>query len=128
MTSRLWALIAGLLILCLGIIAGMIFWSKSYYPPLPFDSVSRREALAIVREAPADTLAKVAEDARSDWYLTQANEAKGRVKRWFADRGWTFKDQMGAGLMFERDGEEAIATTRQWTRHYVLCQIPADVT
>ncbi|MFC4098066.1 hypothetical protein [Paenibacillus xanthanilyticus] len=125
---RIGAYVTGLLLLCLAAIAGMILWSKSYYPPLPFDSVSRKEALAIVRQAPADTLAKVGEDARSDWYLTRTSDAKEKVKRWFAERGWTFKDQEGAGLFFERNGRTAIATTTQWTGRYVLCQIPADVT
>ncbi|MFB9329375.1 hypothetical protein ACFFSY_25845 [Paenibacillus aurantiacus] len=118
--------ICGLLTLCLSAIAGVIFWSKSYYPPLPFDSVSRKEALAIIRQAPSGALVKVAEDARFDWYLTETRDASAKVKRWFADRGWTFKDQEGAGLFFERDNRKVIATTRQWTGRYVLCQMPAD--
>ncbi|TYP74777.1 hypothetical protein [Paenibacillus methanolicus] len=127
-TSRLGAYVSGLLLLGLAAIAGMVLWSKSYYPPLPFDSVSKREALAIVRQAPQDTLAKVADDARFDWYLTKTDGAKEKVKRWFTDRGWTFKDQEGAALFFERNGQTAIAATTQWTGRYVLCQIPADAT
>lgn len=34
--------------------------------------------------------------------------------------GWEFKDKDGAGLFFEKDGEELIATTQMWTKNYVL--------
>jgi len=40
-----------------------------------------------------------------------------------AARGWTYKDQMGAGIFYEKDGTTLTATSRMFSRRYVLYRI-----
>ncbi|WP_169091779.1 hypothetical protein [Paenibacillus sp. PL91] len=41
--------------------------------------------------------------------------------------GWDFKEQLGAGLVFEKNGQTKVVETRQYSRHYILSNIPNDV-
>lgn len=40
------------------------------------------------------------------------------------EKGWTFKEQMGSGFIFEKDGEIMTIGTRQYTKKYFLWTIP----
>lgn len=39
---------------------------------------------------------------------------------------WDFKEQMGAGLIFEKNGQTKVVETKQYSRHYILFDIPND--
>lgn len=41
--------------------------------------------------------------------------------------GWEFTEQLGSGLVFERDAETTIVETRQFTKHYFLWDVPGRV-
>jgi hypothetical protein len=41
--------------------------------------------------------------------------------------GWDFKEQMGAGLVFDKGGQNIVVETRQYSRHYLLWNIPNEV-
>ena len=43
------------------------------------------------------------------------------------ENGWEFTEQLGAGLVFERDAETTIVETRQFTKHYFLWDVPGEV-
>ncbi|MGM0882950.1 MAG: hypothetical protein ACQEXQ_18180 [Bacillota bacterium] len=49
------------------------------------------------------------------------------VKDIMKKNGWDFKEQMGAGLVFEKNGQTKVVETRQYSRHYILSNIPNDV-
>ncbi|XEC94057.1 hypothetical protein AB6A23_22365 [Paenibacillus tarimensis] len=46
------------------------------------------------------------------------------VKEFMKKKGWDYKDQMGSGLIFEKDKQALIVETRQFSRHYILWDIP----
>lgn len=50
------------------------------------------------------------------------------IKDIMKDNGWDFKEQMGSGLIFDKNGQNKVAETRQFSRHYILFDIPNDVT
>lgn len=49
------------------------------------------------------------------------------VKNLMNKNGWEFTEQMGSGLMFERDAETIVVETRQFTQHYFLWDVPDGV-
>jgi hypothetical protein len=49
------------------------------------------------------------------------------IKDIMKKNGWDFKEQIGAGLVFEKNGQTKVVGTRQYSRHYILSDIPNDV-
>ncbi|WP_127507041.1 hypothetical protein [Paenibacillus humicus] len=39
---------------------------------------------------------------------------------------WDFKEQLGSGLIFEKNGQTKVVETRQFSKHYILSVIPND--
>jgi hypothetical protein len=51
----------------------------------------------------------------------------GMTKEFMKDKGWEFKEQMGSGLIFEKNDEIITIETRQYTKHYSIWDIPKDL-
>ncbi|MED4205548.1 hypothetical protein [Neobacillus mesonae] len=45
------------------------------------------------------------------------------VKKWMGTKGWDFKEQMGSGLIFTKDGEDAVVEVKQYSKHYFVWEI-----
>ncbi|CAM3067870.1 hypothetical protein FITA111629_01585 [Filibacter tadaridae] len=108
-------------------VAVFIFVNKSYYPSLPIDNLSAKEAIEKLKNSDAK-IVEVATDNDSLWYITKIENkdisiADDNIKQMIGSRGWEFKDKDGAGLFFEKDGERLIVTTQMWTKKYVLVQV-----
>ncbi|NKE07605.1 hypothetical protein [Mesobacillus selenatarsenatis] len=116
--------------IAIGMIAVFIFVNKLYYPSLPIENVSAKEAIDQLKESESK-IAEIAVEGDSIWYITRS-ENKGisiadeTIKQMIASNGWEFKEKDGAGLFFEKDGRRLIATTQMWTGNYVLVKIPGD--
>lgn len=41
--------------------------------------------------------------------------------------GWDFKEQMGSGLVFEKNNEIITISTRQYSKHYFIWDVPKEV-
>ncbi|OCA88492.1 hypothetical protein A8F94_24360 [Bacillus sp. FJAT-27225] len=112
------------------IIAVFIFVNKLYYPSLPIEKVSAKEAIDKLKESDSK-LAEIAVEGDFIWYIT-SSENKGisiadeNIKQMVGSNGWEFKEKDGAGLFFEKDGKRLIATTQMWTEKYVLVKIPSN--
>lgn len=117
-----WALI---LIFLITIPAFNVVYNKTYYPPLPTDSLSKREVVSKIEQA-SEKIVKFAEDNQFDWYISRMEQGNAyeHLKHMLTEKGWQFIDQMGAGFIFEKDGKQLIAETEMWTGKYVICQIP----
>lgn len=64
-------------------------------------------------------------------YISYTKDEEGTykvVKDFMIEKGWTFKEQMGAGLVFEKNEEIMVIETRQYTRNYFIWSIPKEVT
>ena len=119
-----------ILVLFITVIAVFVFINKLYYPSLPIDDISAKQAIEILKESDSK-IAEIAVEADSIWYIT-SSENKGisitdeNIKQMIGSNGWEFKEKDGAGLFFEKDDKRLIATTQMWTKNYVLVKIPSN--
>ncbi|MGY4795672.1 hypothetical protein ACVNNN_11750 [Lysinibacillus fusiformis] len=118
----------GLLIAALlAVSAVFIDSNKLFYPLLPIDSLTPKEAIQKLNTSPFDVVA-LSNDRKATWYLT-AISARGiqkvdeDIQQMMANEGWAFLEKEGSGLFFEKNGERSIVTTEMWTKQYVLVQI-----
>lgn len=51
----------------------------------------------------------------------------GVVTSFMADTGWEFTEQLGSGLVFDKEEETVVIETRQYSSHYFIWDIPDDV-
>ncbi|MGG0645043.1 hypothetical protein ABE021_14055 [Sporosarcina gallistercoris] len=117
-------IILGLILI---VVAVFLLVNKSYYPPFPTDNLSAKEAIEKLKNAD-EKIVEVATENDSIWYITKS-EGKGmsladdHLKQMIGSKGWQFKEQAGAGLFFEKDGEKLVVMTEMWTNKYVLVQV-----
>lgn len=108
-------------------LAGSLFYSKIYYPDLPIESITKREAAA-KGEKSVRKVTKLAEENNTVWYVAQMEQGKGYdlMKEKMAESGWSFIEQNGAGFFFEKGGETLIVNSQMWTGKYVLFSLPNE--
>lgn len=51
----------------------------------------------------------------------------GMAKEFMKKEGWKFKEQLGSGLVFEKDKEVITIETRQYSKHYFIWEVPKDI-
>ena len=116
------------LAILLGVILTVVYVNKLYFPPLPIDGLSPKEAIQTLK-ASHSKIVQIAEEGEHLWYLTKI-ENKGidsideTIKQLVTAKGYQFKEKDGAGLFFEKEGDRLIATTQMWTKKYVIVKIP----
>lgn len=49
------------------------------------------------------------------------------IKNFMKEKGWSFREQLGSGLIFERNEQITIIETRQFTKDFILFIIPSVV-
>lgn len=105
----------------------MLFYFKTYYPSLPIESVSKREAVSKVN-ASNENIVKLTEEDGYDWYISKMQQGKAYedLKQMMKDKGWIYKEQMGAGFIFQKENEDLIIESEMWTGKYVLFQMPKN--
>lgn len=119
--------IAYILAIVLVIFALFIFVNKSYYPSIPIDNLTAKEAIEKLEKSDSKVV-EIAEDDAAIWYITRTeNEGisipDDNIKQMIGSKGWEFKEKDGAGLFFEKEGVDLVATTQMWTKKYVLVKI-----
>ena len=56
------------------------------------------------------------------------NGSQEQIIKKFMDKSeWGFKEQMGAGYIFEKDGMSVVFETRLFTKNYFLWDVPKEV-
>lgn len=119
MTRRVGILLGAVVV----VVAVFMFVNKSYYPSLPIDNLSAKEAIEKLRNSD-ETIVEIATDDDYTWYMTKSrSEVDENIKQMIGANGWEFSAKDGAGLFFEKDGERLIVTTQMWTGNYVLIQV-----
>ncbi|MEQ2528460.1 hypothetical protein WMO40_17380 [Bacillaceae bacterium CLA-AA-H227] len=105
------------------IVAVFIFVNKLYYPSLPIDNLSAKEAIKKLENSD-EKIVEVATDNDSIWYITRSqSEVDESIKQMIGSNGWEFKEKEGSGLFFEKESERLIVTTQMWTKKYVIVQV-----
>jgi hypothetical protein len=119
-------LILAIAVVLLGVLfAGFVFYTKSYYPTLPIEGLSKRDALQLLNSKDGE-LILLQDSAEVSWYGykgNQMNSAESMIAL-MKKREWSFVDQMGAGYFFtDAEGHSRIITSQMWTSRYVLYKL-----
>lgn len=114
-----------IIVVCIGISLGALFYSKIYYPSLPIDSVSKREVVQKVNKSD-ESFVYLTKENGYEWYISKMNQGKAyeHLKQVMKEDSWNFKEQMGAGFIFQKENKEIIIGSQMWTGKYVIFQIP----
>ncbi|MCM3594795.1 hypothetical protein M4D55_03190 [Metabacillus idriensis] len=59
-------------------------------------------------------------------YVSKSTDSSGFIKEFMTEKGWTYRDQAGSGLIFEKEERSVVVETRQFSRHYILWDVPKD--
>lgn len=114
-----------LAVIAVALVVFILFLSKSYYPPLPIEGLSKREAVKLLNDSDQD-LVVLYDGDHYTWYGFKGNQLNGR-KALFQEteqRKWIFQEQLGSGYIFQDDSNAMkIAESQMWTRKYVLYRI-----
>lgn len=66
-------------------------------------------------------------DSSFNYYLTKSNEGYEPIKLMMENDGWSFKEQLGSGFLFEKstdDKQTLTVVTTQFSRYYRLWTVP----
>lgn len=69
---------------------------------------------------------KVLETSKEIRYISsfETKYPLGMAIEFMKNKGWKFKEQMGSGLIFEKDNEVLTISTRQYSTHYFIWDVP----
>ncbi|WLD94385.1 hypothetical protein [Alkalihalobacillus sp. AL-G] len=65
-----------------------------------------------------------------DTRYVSENTGKSRynvVKEFMEEKGWVYQEQMGSGLIFKNSDQTITISTIQYSRHYILWNIPNEI-
>lgn len=103
-----------------------VFYNKLYYPSLPIQNISKKEAIDQARHS-NQPIVKLAAEAGQDWYIINERStllADEIIIDMLSAQGWVLKQKEGSGLFFEKNDESLIVTTQKWTGKYTLVRVP----
>lgn len=117
----------GIVIVMIGL---FIYVNKVYYPSLPIENLSAKEAIDKLNKSNRN-IAEIAVEGDYIWFITSSENkgisiAEENIKQMLVSSGWEYKEKDGAGLFFEKGEKKLIATTQMWTENYVLVKIPSN--
>ena len=117
-----------IILLITALVGAYIFINKLYYPALPIDTISKKEVLDRLHQSDEKIVHLTTENGK-EWFIVdernQANKAEIIINM-LQNYGWSFIEQMGSGLFFEKQDEKLIVTTQKWTSNYSLVDIPIN--
>ena len=118
----------GYLLFSVVIVLGVLIYRDIFHPPLPIDSVSKKEVLEQVENS-SGKFVKVAEENSFQWYIAEMDDGAvyDDLKALMKDKGWNFKEQAEAGFIFESEAGEIIVSSGMWTKKYIIFHFPKDI-
>ena len=121
-------LLVGLVLVAFGgFSAYRIYESKSYYPDLPINGVSKKEAVSKAEDSEGK-LVKLTNENGYEWYTTKTrdiNKVDGMVETHVGQHGWTPVDKAGAVSFYEKQEKQVdklAVETKTW-KDYMLINI-----
>lgn len=100
------------------------FWSLYFYldNPIPIlSSIMKLELLNNDYQLFSD------KPIRNRYVSETGDHQYDFVKEFMKEKGWEYKEQMGAALVFEKGGENIIIETRQYSKYYFIWNVPEEV-
>lgn len=109
------------------VLAGaFVFYNKLYYPPLPIETISKKEVIEKLNKSD-EKIIKLTSENGKEWYIVNEQNQSiidEIIIDMLSQKEWVFKRKDGSGLFFEKQGEDLIITTQKWTGDYSLVDIP----
>lgn len=109
------------------VLAGaFVFYNKLYYPPLPIETISKKEVIEKLNKSD-EKIIKLTSENGKEWYIVNEQNQSiidEIIIDMLSPKEWVFKRKDGSGLFFEKQGEDLIITTQKWTGDYSLVDIP----
>ena len=108
------------------LVGAFVFYNKLYYPPLPIETISKKEVIGKLSHSDQKII-KLTSEKGKEWYIVNERNQSNVdeiIKEMMNEKDWVFKEKDGSGLFFEKQGEDLIITTQKWTGNYSLVDIP----
>ena len=108
------------------LVGAFVFYNKLYYPPLPIETISKKEVIEKLNHSDQKII-KLTSEKGKEWYIVNERNQSNVdeiIKEMMNEKDWVFKEKEGSGLFFEKQGEDLIITTEKWTSNYSLVDIP----
>ena len=108
------------------LVGAFVFYNKLYYPPLPIETISKKEVIEKLNHS-EQKITKLTSEKGKEWYIVNERNQSNVdeiIIEMMNEKDWVFKEKEGSGLFFEKQGEELIVTTEKWTSNYSLVDIP----
>ncbi len=61
---------------------------------------------------------------QTESYLARSSAGISPLVNLMAARGWTYKEQMGAGIIFTKNGTQVTVSSRMYTRYFMIFSLP----
>lgn len=105
----------------IGIIFGSAFFQE--------ENTTEIIASIIKLEFSNDNYVQVTDTSQGKRYVSKnKNSSQEDLIKEFMERNeWKYKEQMGAGFIFEKDGVTVVVGTRLFTKNYFLWDVPKEV-
>ncbi|MFC5653453.1 hypothetical protein ACFPYJ_30915 [Paenibacillus solisilvae] len=118
---------SGAAILLAFIICYWVYSNKFYYPTLPFERITKKEAVWKLENGNHE-LVELEKVNGYYWLGFKGNQQEGRdkINKKMEDQGLNYDSFDGNGIFFEKE-DRVIITGTMWTRNYVLYKVPAEV-
>ena len=116
------------ILLTLSIAGVYIFMNKLYYPPLPIESMSKKEVVHALKSSDEKIVPLTVENGKQWILVNERNQTiiDELIIDMLQNYGWAFKAKEGSGLFFEKQNTKLIVTTQKWTGNYTLVDIPIN--
>ena len=105
-----------------------IFINKLYYPPLPIESMSKKEVVHALKSSDEKIVPLTVENGKQWVLVNERNQTiiDALIIDMLQNYGWIFNAKEGSGLFFEKQNTKLIVTTEKWTSNYSLVDIPIN--
>ena len=84
------------------LVGAFVFYNKLYYPPLPIETVSKKEVIEKLNHSD-QKLIKLTSEKGKEWYIVNERNQSNVdeiIIEMMNEKDWAFKEKEGSGLFF----------------------------
>ena len=71
-----------------------------------------------------DDIVKISDEPQR--YISKTDREDSPMIKLMEEESWEFYDQMGSGYVFEKDEDRKIVSSVQYTKKYIIWEVPND--
>ena len=84
------------------LVGAFVFYNKLYYPPLPIETISKKEVIGKLSHSDQKII-KLTSEKGKEWYIVNERNQSNVdeiIKEMMNEKDWVFKEKEGSGLFF----------------------------